>query len=439
MHLHLGGEVRTLQRRLHRALGADRILVLLREQRRRPALALLRMVERVVGPVEQRVRGAARTGIEREAARASWRDLRLAELDRRVQRRADPAAECGRLVRRGGGVDQHAELVAAQARDRHAVRGEGSETAPGLLQHPVSGGVAEGVVDRLEAVEIEDRESEGRVGAGRGGDQRIEALEEVAPVGQPGQAIGMRQALVLLAETLRFGLRRQELEKGQEVVGEDAHHHHRDEGRVERDRDEDAVSAGEAVDQEDADDDDGHEKGRDRQVHQAEDAGDDGDRDEDRDMTLLERTAERVEAQRPAYEEDREQDGEKAGRTQAVEGLRCGHRLGPQMPPMDGTHRTQTDHRGRKSDRQPRRCEPEMGEREGQGIDGQQRVERRDLLLQLSELTDARFGIRATRDNPAQEFSAHVKGCHFRLTKRRSASTSCVRPLSGAILNGGFS
>ena len=61
-----------------------------------------------------------------------------------------------------------------------------------LAQQVVAGVVAEGVVDRLEAVEVEEQDGAVAVRAGEGG---LDALDERRAVGQPGQRVGERAGL----------------------------------------------------------------------------------------------------------------------------------------------------------------------------------------------------------------------------------------------------
>ena len=61
-------------------------------------------------------------------------------------------------------------------------------------QHPVAGRVAVLVVERLEVVEVDDRDETGGRGGGRR-DQRVELAEQEAPVGEPGQRVLEEQRL----------------------------------------------------------------------------------------------------------------------------------------------------------------------------------------------------------------------------------------------------
>ena len=83
-------------------------------------------------------------------------------------------------------VQQHGELVAAQAR-REVARLQRAAQAPGdRLQQLVADRMAERVVDRLEVVEVEE---EDRVVAPARGEQLAELIEEQRAVGEPGQRV----------------------------------------------------------------------------------------------------------------------------------------------------------------------------------------------------------------------------------------------------------
>ena len=83
-------------------------------------------------------------------------------------------------------VQEHGELVAAQAR-REVAGLQRAEQAPGDgLQQLVADRVAERVVDRLEVVEVQE---EDRVVAPARGEQLAEPVEEERAVGQPGQRV----------------------------------------------------------------------------------------------------------------------------------------------------------------------------------------------------------------------------------------------------------
>ncbi len=66
--------------------------------------------------------------------------------------------------------------------------------------------MAVGVIDRLEAVEVDD--ADGKAGAVLDGDAvlAVELGEEAAPVGQAGQGVEIGDAEVFVRQRLGFGL-----------------------------------------------------------------------------------------------------------------------------------------------------------------------------------------------------------------------------------------
>ena len=92
-------------------------------------------------------------------------------------------------------LEDHRELVAAQA--RHGVGGAhaGREARRDALQQLVAHLVAERVVDGLEAVQVDEHEREPGVAARRVDDRLLEAIVEQHAVGQPGEGIARGEVL----------------------------------------------------------------------------------------------------------------------------------------------------------------------------------------------------------------------------------------------------
>ena len=91
----------------------------------------------------------------------------LGDLERVPHRVHDPAGDRPGALQVGGGRQQDRELVAAQARDRVAVADAVVQALGELDQQQVADVVAKGVVDLLEAVEIEQQERQGLAARGR--------------------------------------------------------------------------------------------------------------------------------------------------------------------------------------------------------------------------------------------------------------------------------
>ena len=149
------------------------------------------------------VRGA-RLG-HRDAEAGADDDVVVIELERAGQCLEDP------LGGLGGGLDvvhvlqQDRELVAAEARG--GVGGTDARRDPlgHLEQHPVTGGVAEAVVDGLEVVEVDEHDGHPDPFAQRPRHRVADALVEQRAVGQVGD--GVVEGLVgeLLLELLALG------------------------------------------------------------------------------------------------------------------------------------------------------------------------------------------------------------------------------------------
>ena len=73
-----------------------------------------------------------------------------------------------------------------------------------LAQHVVAGGVAAGVVDRLEAVEVEIAQRVHHVAGLRGIDGFLQAALEFAAVHQPGERIVARLVSHLAGDAAQF-------------------------------------------------------------------------------------------------------------------------------------------------------------------------------------------------------------------------------------------
>jgi hypothetical protein len=118
----------------------------------------------------------------------------VGDLERALERR--PQAQAGR-ARRGlvAGRQHDGELVAAQARQRVVGAQQLGEPRPDLLQDLVAGVMAQGVVEFLEAVEVDQQERELAAVLARGTDRSMESLHEVPSIGEARQVIGERLLL----------------------------------------------------------------------------------------------------------------------------------------------------------------------------------------------------------------------------------------------------
>ena len=101
-----------------------------------------------------------------------------------------------RLLRRDARQD-HAELLAAPAPDGVVRPDRPAQPARDVDQHRVAGRVAVRVVDRLEAVEVEQHHARGSSLAGRPAELGVQRVDQVPPVREAGHRVGARLALHL--------------------------------------------------------------------------------------------------------------------------------------------------------------------------------------------------------------------------------------------------
>ncbi len=84
---------------------------------------------------------------------------------------------------------QHGEFVAAEPRSGVALAQTASDPLRGRAQQSVTGGVPEGVVDELEAVEVDEEHGEVIAVAPRGRDRLVEPVGEQRPIGETRQLV----------------------------------------------------------------------------------------------------------------------------------------------------------------------------------------------------------------------------------------------------------
>jgi len=101
-----------------------------------------------------------------------------------LQRGGDPLGDADRLAGVAQVLEQHGELVAAEAGDGVGRADAGAEPAGDGDEELVADLVAEAVVDDLEPVEVEEEDADGRrrlAGAGQG---VVEAVGEEGAIGE---------------------------------------------------------------------------------------------------------------------------------------------------------------------------------------------------------------------------------------------------------------
>ena len=112
----------------------------------------------------------------------------------------------------GNALEHHEEFVAADARDGVAFAGSTEQPRCRCLQYQVAGLVPERVVDRLEAVQIDEKDRNALLDAqlvrARHAHQRVvEPILEQNPVRQSGQGVGEGTAAQLVVGVLELRIR----------------------------------------------------------------------------------------------------------------------------------------------------------------------------------------------------------------------------------------
>ena len=155
----------------------------------------LRAVHRDVGVLQQLFRIVRVVGIDRDADRRRDEDVVLLDLERlrdRVEQLLRDAAQHRRIVEV---LDDHHELVAAQARQQVGLAQRARQRGRHALQELVADAMAERVVDVLEAVEVDEQHADAMAAALGLRDRLRQALVQQQPVGQAGQRVARREIL----------------------------------------------------------------------------------------------------------------------------------------------------------------------------------------------------------------------------------------------------
>ncbi len=149
----------------------------------------LRLVHRDVRAAQQSLGVEGVVGEDGDARAGLQDEGEPVEVERGAERGDKVAGDPGRGRGGVGDGQQHGELVTAEPRGLRPARQRHPQPVRDLQQQPVTGEMAQGVVDRPEPVEVD--EHEGGLGADalgvvQGGP---DALQEPLPVGQPGQRV----------------------------------------------------------------------------------------------------------------------------------------------------------------------------------------------------------------------------------------------------------
>ena len=130
-------------------------------------------------------------------------------LEHELARRSDvaePARRSRARPRRRAAAHEDRELVAAEPREQVLVAHVRPKRWATWQQQLVAALMAQDVVDLLEAVEVEEQQSEAVVEADGAASSRAELFVEAAAVGQPGQLVVQRAMAVLVGLAAQRGL-----------------------------------------------------------------------------------------------------------------------------------------------------------------------------------------------------------------------------------------
>ena len=169
------------------------------------AAAILGGVERHVGLLQQLVGIDAVDRRHGDADRGADVDAMTVDFERLLERARQPLGQpFGVLAAFGHGL-QHHELVAAEARDHVARLDDGAEPVRHFLEQLVADGMAERVVDRLEAVEIDQVDGDAVLGLVRFLEHPGDAFAELGAIGEPGQFVEFGEMRDAFLRALAFG------------------------------------------------------------------------------------------------------------------------------------------------------------------------------------------------------------------------------------------
>ena len=147
----------------------------------------LRSVECDVGMGKQRLCVERFRSIDSDADARAAADSIAVDRERIADGLQDLVGEKGGVRRLLDADQDDGKLVAAEPSDRVGLANDRPEPLPHLLKQKIANGMAEGVVDILEVIEVEIQHRESLVTAARPGDCLLERLDEDAAICQAGQ------------------------------------------------------------------------------------------------------------------------------------------------------------------------------------------------------------------------------------------------------------
>jgi hypothetical protein len=190
VELQLAGRDRALEVRAQFEAGEHALVHLGFEQAVAALAVALGDVHRGVGVADHLVGARVRLRVEHgDAEAAPQRELLVAGAQRHGQGLEHALGGVGGLLAGLDVLEQDRELVAAEAGGGVSAANARVEPARHLDQHLVARGVAQGVVDLLEVVEVEEEHGAPATLAARPDDGVAHALGEQRAVGEPGDGV----------------------------------------------------------------------------------------------------------------------------------------------------------------------------------------------------------------------------------------------------------
>src|SRR6516164_8113776 len=153
---------------------------LVREAEAVPPLAL-GLVERAVGAGKELARFRATAGRNRDADRGARLQLAAADAEARSELPDQPRRKPGGLADLVERRQQDRELVAAEPRDRIGWAETGEHPLGHRLEQGITGRVAPAIVDRFEAVEVDEQDGKQLARALQTGKRALEPVPEQIP------------------------------------------------------------------------------------------------------------------------------------------------------------------------------------------------------------------------------------------------------------------
>ncbi len=351
---------------------------------------------------------------------------------------ADAFAEPCQIRIIGVAAHDEAEFVAAEPGEFHPLRAKAladlADAAAGLDQDAVADAVTIIVVDRLEAVEVDDADRNAHaapLGVSEGARQ---LGEEAAAVRQLGEGIEIGEAEVLVRERQRRRLLRQQRfaaadEIGEVAIVDEQHRHHRagDQQIVDRDCFQRGLAGSPEEQHIGHVDDQGHDQRRRTQMHQREDAADHGHGHVEGDLALGEGIAVRVERKGPGREAGGDRQRQPVGGAQIAQDVGiAAHEVALPQPPQGSQAREYGQHGGH-NHRQPVRRDVDVSIRDRDRVADQDEVEQRDLLGEGIELRARQIRVDRNAEQPhgGGEVSFQIDSRH-RNTRPKTLQTKAI-------------